>query len=65
MHNGRGITKPSSTNYLAASPTHTVETSGRICLIMSNMAIPVIDQSKKINRNFNERIVQNIKKGTN
>lgn len=26
--------------YLAASPTHTVETSGRICLIVSKMAIP-------------------------
>ena len=26
--------------YLAASPTQTVETSGRICLIVSNTAIP-------------------------
>lgn len=36
-----------SSLYLAASPTQTVETSGRICLIVSNIAIP--EKSKGMN----------------
>lgn len=45
----KGLNK-SNIKYLAASPTHTVETSGRICLIVSNMAIPtkITEQDKQI-----------------
>ena len=42
--------------YLAASPTQTVETSGRICLIVSKMAIPAqiqVNQWLKDNTNPN------------
>lgn len=35
-------------HYLAASPTQTVDTSGRICLIVSNIAIPTKRKSKHI-----------------
>lgn len=33
-------------HYLAASPTQTVATSGRTCLMVSNMAIPDINYEK-------------------
>lgn len=37
--------------HLAASPTHTVETSGLMCLIVSNIAMPRKFKRKHI-RNF-------------
>jgi len=33
--------------YLAASPTQTVETSGRMCLIVSNIAMPKKKEAQK------------------